>query len=107
MPSKTIHETTRNVFSCPFRVILWIVLARGKTNPKEFRALPPDRVSTKIGPPMKLEPWLRPGDHFVPFHHIRGRQPTRRILSVFFGVKAVPPSVCIFSIIGMQNFVLT
>jgi hypothetical protein len=31
MRSKTIHEATRNVISCPFRVISWIVLAQGQT----------------------------------------------------------------------------
>jgi hypothetical protein len=31
MGVKTIHEATRNVISCPFRVISWIVLAQGKT----------------------------------------------------------------------------
>jgi hypothetical protein len=40
MKSKTIHEATRNVISCPFRVISWIVLALGKTTRNQFRALP-------------------------------------------------------------------
>jgi hypothetical protein len=40
MRSKTIHEATRNVISCPFRVISWIVLAQGKTTRNQFRALP-------------------------------------------------------------------
>jgi hypothetical protein len=31
MGVKTIHEATRNVISCPFRVISWIVLAQAKT----------------------------------------------------------------------------
>ena len=39
MRSKTIHEATRNVISCPFRVISWIVLAQGKTTRNQFRAL--------------------------------------------------------------------
>jgi hypothetical protein len=30
MSTKTIHEPTRNVFSCPFLVISWIVLAQGE-----------------------------------------------------------------------------
>jgi hypothetical protein len=35
-----IHEAARNVISCPFRVISWIVLAQGKTTRNQFRALP-------------------------------------------------------------------
>jgi hypothetical protein len=45
MRSKTIHEATRNVISCPFRVSSWIVLAQGKTTRNQFRALP-DAAST-------------------------------------------------------------
>jgi hypothetical protein len=47
MRSKTIHEATRNVISCPFCVISWIVLAQGKTTRNQFRALPgrPVRIS--------------------------------------------------------------
>ena len=34
MPGKTIHESTRNVFSFQFRVISWMALAEGKDNTK-------------------------------------------------------------------------
>jgi len=40
MRVKTIHETTRNVISCPFRVTSRIVLAQGKTTRNQTRALP-------------------------------------------------------------------
>jgi hypothetical protein len=39
MAVKTIHEATRNVILCPFRVISWIVLAQGKTTRNQTRAL--------------------------------------------------------------------
>lgn len=34
LPGKPIHEPTRNIFSCPVRVISWIVLAGWKNNTK-------------------------------------------------------------------------
>jgi hypothetical protein len=40
MGVKTIHKPTRNVISCSFRVISWIVFAQGKTTRNQTRALP-------------------------------------------------------------------
>src|SRR5437879_3342123 len=47
MPGKTIHEPTRNVFSCPFSVISWIVPAQEKDHTKAIPdiTLKSDRAS--------------------------------------------------------------
>jgi len=44
MGVKAIHEATRNVISCPFRVISWIVPVQGKTTRNQTTALPTDEL---------------------------------------------------------------